>query len=222
MKASNSVETIIRPGSKSLYFFFGGIQASIAIPPFEFYKASGIIDENKVLLRDFSQSWYHAGLKDISVDINTTANYIENIINQISPEKLFFVGNSMGGYAAILLSALIGKGEVIAFAPQTFISSDLREKYNDTRWPQQIAKTLGLSTTHKEAHDLKEVLSNAKKDNKTSIYVARDNALDLNHASHVKGCPGVKVVEFDAGGHSLVRELRDNGKLPRIMVGEYA
>ncbi len=221
MREYKSVETLICNGSKVLYFFFGGIHASIAMPPFEFYKASEIIEENKIFLRDFDQSWYHAGLKDKSINIDTTAMYIENTINNIRPEKVFFVGNSMGGYAAILFSSLIGKGEAIAFAPQTFISSDLRKKYNDTRWPQQIAKTLALSTTKKEVHDLRSFLSRQKSNNRISIFVARDDVLDLNHAVHVKDCPGVDIFEFDTGGHSLVRELRDKGKLPQIMVGEY-
>lgn len=222
MEANNSVEKIIRLESNSLYLFFGGIQAGIAMPPFEFYKASGIIDETKIFFRDFDQSWYHAGLKDITADIDTTAIYIESIIKEINPETIFFVGNSMGGYAAILFSSLIGKGEVIAFSPQTFISSDLREKYSDTRWPHQIAKTLALPTTKKEAYDLREILLNTKNRNKTSIFVARDSVLDLAHASHVKDCSGVEVFEFDTGGHSLVRELRDKGKLSQIMVGKYA
>ncbi len=102
------------------------------MPPFEFYKASGIIDESRMFLRDFSQSWYHAGLLNISSDIDSTAIYIESAISENKPEKIFFVGNSMGGYAAMLFSSLIGKGEVIAFAPQTFICSELRERYKDT------------------------------------------------------------------------------------------
>lgn len=217
----NSVERLIEPGSNALYLFFGGIQAGIGMPPFEFYKASGIINENKIFLRDFSQSWYHAGLHGISSDIDSTALYIENVIDELGPERIYFVGNSMGGYAAILFHALLGKGEAIAFVPQTFISDDLREQYGDSRWPEQISRTLSLPATKREAHDLRGLLER-RSACKISIFIASDNPLDLVHAAHVRECAGVHVHEFDAGGHQLVKELRDEGKLAQIMLGQYA
>lgn len=63
MEKVSALEKVWKSGSDSLYLFFGGIQAGIAMPPFEFYQASGIFNENKLFLRDFAQSWYHAGLK---------------------------------------------------------------------------------------------------------------------------------------------------------------
>lgn len=217
----NPVEKSIIPGSNTLYFFFGGIQAGIAMPPFEFYKASGIINENKIFMRDFSQAWYHAGLRGISKDIDSTAAYIEREIKEITPKKIYFVGNSMGGYAAILFHALLGQGQAIAFAPQTFISSELRQKHKDNRWSEQIYNVLSLPTTKKEAHDLGGLL-NERPGCNISIFVARDNTLDLSHSTHIKKCPGVQIYEFDTGGHELVRELRNDGKLAQIIAGEYA
>ncbi len=155
------------------------------MPPFEFYKASGIINENKIFFKDFYQRWYHAGLAGISKDIDSTALYIENAINEIDPEKTYFVGNSMCGYAAILFHALLGKGE-------------------------------------REAHDFRELLLKTRSGCKVSIFGARDNALDLIHAEHVKECSGVHIFEFDTGGHALVRDLRNEGKLAQIMAGTFA
>ena len=120
----------------------------------------------------------------------------------------------------MLFSSVVERGEVIAFSPQTFLSFEMREKYRDPRWAHQINNTLRLPNTKREAHDLREVIINNHR--KVSIYVARDDALDLIHARHVGDCPGVDIHEFDTGGHSLVRELRDQGLLPRIMIGEYA
>lgn len=54
MESLKSVEKCIIPESNILYFFFGGTQSGIAMPPFEFYQASGILNENKTILMDFS------------------------------------------------------------------------------------------------------------------------------------------------------------------------
>lgn len=222
MEKVSALEKVWKSGSDSLYLFFGGIQAGIAMPPFEFYQASGIINENKLFLRDFAQSWYHDGLKGVSKSVDETADYIQELVDEVNPRKLFFVGNSMGGYAAILFSTLLGRGEAIAFAPQTFISSNLRKKHNDTRWPEQIANTVHLETAKKDAFDLKQLLLNSNSKNKISVYVAKDSPLDMVHAEHIHGCPGVTIFQFASGGHTLVRELRDSNKLPQIMAGKYA
>ena len=207
---------------KNLYIFFGGIAAGIAMPVFEFYNASKIIDDHKVFLRDFSQCWYQGGLPSISKDIYSTAKYLRSQIDDIKPEKVYFVGNSMGGYAAILFANLIGVGEAIAFAPQTFISPLLRLKYRDKRWKKQILNTYIRSFFKRKAWNLRPLLMNSNKINKISIFVSKLDKLDCIHANHISDIEGVKIYEFEDGGHSIVKLLRDEGKLPAIMSGTYA
>jgi predicted esterase YcpF (UPF0227 family) len=220
--SQNSVEVQLSEKSKNLYLFFGGIAAGIAMPPFEFYNSAKIIDENKIFIRDFEQCWYQKGLPGISNDIQSTAKYIQKWIKKIKPEKIFFVGNSMGGYAAILFATLIGRGEVIAFAPQTFISPVLRLRHIDARWSSQILKTYFKSSFKTKVWDTKTLLKNKKSSQKISIFVSKDDRLDYIHALHLKSLLNVKVFEFDGGGHGIVKLLRDQGKLPAIMSGSYA
>ena len=42
------IETHLSDNGKNLYLIFGGISAGIAMPVFEFYNSSKIIDEHKV------------------------------------------------------------------------------------------------------------------------------------------------------------------------------
>jgi len=216
------VEIKLTANGTDLYIFFGGIAAGIAMPPFEFFNASKIVDENKIFIRDFSQCWYQDGLPGISEDIYSTATYIRRQIEQIKPDKVFFVGNSMGGFAAILFAGLIDKGEAIAFAPQTFISPFLRLKHRDTRWLKQISNTYRKSLFKRKVWNLKPFLLRSNSRNKISIFVSKADKLDRIHASHIADIPGVNVYEFDTGGHGIVKLLRDEGKLPAIMSGTYA
>lgn len=192
------------------------------MPPFEFYRSSKIIDENKIFVRDFTQCWYHAGLPKISSDIHSTAGFVHNEIQRLSPEQVFFVGNSMGGYAAILFAVLIGYGEVVAFAPQTFISPLLRLRYGDWRWPRQILNTYKRSLFRSKAWDIRPLLLRENRNQKISIFVSKDDRLDYIHAAHLKSIPGVNVHEFSGGGHGIVRRLKDEGRLAAIMSGTYA
>lgn len=221
MSGEESVEFQLVPGSRKLYLFFGGIAAGIAMPPFEFYNSARILDENKIFFRDFSQSWYHAGLAGITTDLPSTARYIREQIDAIGPDETFFVGNSMGGYAAILFAALTGRGQAIAFAPQTFLSPRLRVVHGDGRWKRQVLNTYLKGLRRPRAWDLRRVLMREKSEQKSTLFVSTDDRLDQIHASHLKGLPNVRIVELSGGGHEVVRTLRDQGKLPAILAGTY-
>lgn len=148
-------------------------------------------------------------------------NTLSAQIEQIETERIFFVGNSMGGYAAILFSALTGQGEVIIFSPQTFISPILRQKYKDGRWCKQIRATYEKSLFKRKIWDLKRLLSGLKNTSRISIFVSGDHRLDDIHATHIKDITGIQVYAFDGGGHEIVKLLRDRGELPAIMSGQY-
>lgn len=222
MNSPKSVERELTADASHLYIFFGGIAAGFVIPPFEFYNAAKIIDENKIFIRDFSQSWYHQGLDGISNNIQSTATFIAREIQQLNPKKVFFVGNSMGGYAAIVFATLIGQGEVIAFAPQTFISPLLRLKHGDTRWSTQILSTYKRGIFKTKVWNIKRLLLQNNHNQKISIFVSKDDLLDCIHAQHLGNISGVTIFEFHDGGHEIVKLLRDTGKLPDIMAGNYA
>ena len=218
---NSPIEKDYSKDSKNLYIFFGGRGKGIAMPRFEFYNAAKILDDNKIFIRDFKQCWYHAGLPGISDDILSTATFIKQEIEQLKPEKVYFVGNSMGGYAAILFSHLTGYGNVICFSPQTFISPTARLRHGDFRWFINILYVYLTSLFKNKAWDLKKLLSKKTSDQTISIYVSNDHRLDSIHANNLKTIHGVKIFGFKGGGHKIVQVLRDEGKLPLIMLDQY-
>jgi predicted esterase YcpF (UPF0227 family) len=221
MTSKQAIEIEFIDGSSKLYIFFGGIQAGIVMPSFEFYNSSKIISENKIFVRDFDQCWYQKGLPGAGNDVPAIAAYLKLMINEVGAEKVFFVGNSMGGFAAILFVALIGLGEAIAFAPQTFVSRDLRLRHDDSRWLSQIDNMYNLPIIKEEYLDLRRLLLGLKNKPKLSIFVSTNDSLDEAHANHLQDVPNVRVFKFKEGGHGVVKLLRDLGKLPEILSGEY-
>ena len=205
-------------GSKKLFIIFGGVAAGIAMPPFEFYQSSKILTENRVFVRDVRQAWYHAGLPGTSTDIATTRDYLQDLIARYAPQETVMVGNSMGGFAAMLFAALIGNVRAVAFAPQTFIGPRLRWKYRDRRWRKQILGTYMRSLRREKFYDLATLTDTRPW--QVDIYVSASHRLDMAHADHVRSLPQVTVHEYAEGGHKLVKHLRDIGELPRILLGK--
>lgn len=221
MDESVQIDFSAGPGKK-LYIFFGGIAAGIAMPPFEFYKAARIVADNKIFVRDFAQSWYHCGLPPHSNSLKSAARQLDSAIQSIAPEQVYFVGNSMGGFAAILFSRLLQCGEVIAFSPQSFISPLLRRKHADKRWAREIRTTYTRSLFKPKAWDLNKVLRTSPYRGSIDVFFSTASKLDIVHAHHLQEFPFVRLHKLEKGGHQVVRHLRDQGKLSAIMSGNYA
>ena len=222
LNTNDSVEIHLSEKGSDLYIFFGGIAAGIAMPVFEFYKFSKILDQNKIFIRDFNQCWYQGGLPGITKDVFSTATYIKSQIENIKPDNVFFVGNSMGGFAAILFAKLVGTGQAVAFSPQTFISPFLRYQHKDYRWRKEIMTTYRRSVFRKRVWNLRPLLlSDSESNPEIRVFVSGRHHLDSIHAHHISDIRGVEVYSFDDERHNVVQVLRDSGKLPEIMSGKY-
>lgn len=212
------VEETVTDSSK-LYVMFGGIAAGLGIPPFEFYKSAQILDENKIFVRDLSQTWYQNGLPGIADNACQLAEHLGIVAERLAVNDIYFIGNSMGGYAAILIAALLRKGKAIAFSPQTFISFPKRVRYWDMRWNREVCKTYLTSFAKAHYYDLRELLQINDCGYSVEIHTSRIERKDLIHAKNLGMFTNVTIHEYCFGGHDLVRRLRDKGTLASIIRG---
>ena len=115
---------------------FGGSALVIGgITPFEFVNIlhKWFPEYDKKFYIDLHQKWYHNGIKGISTDIDETVSYLHGIISNY--KKVIFIGNSAGGYAAILFGSLLNISTVIAFVPQTILyHSDIEERFRNLKY----------------------------------------------------------------------------------------
>ncbi len=215
MKNNEAIKIELVEGSSQIYFIFGGIAAGMGMPPYEFSKASNILSDSRVFIRDLRQAWYHRGLPGVSTNITETKNHLESIINDNDAKSVIMVGNSMGGFAALLFSSMIPKSKAIAFSPQTFVNPRKRLMHKDRRWGKQIFKLYLTGWCKEKIWDLKSI---TPVDGWSATVIAsKTDKLDLLHAENVREVKGVDIQVFDYGGHNLVKSLRDNGLLEEIL-----
>lgn len=216
--ALNSVAQHIVDGSPRLYLFFGGIAGAIGMPPFEFYRAAGILEYSKVFLRDPRQAWYQRGLPEVGESAADIGRFLESLILDSGCREVIFVGNSMGGYAALMFSAMLKTGRVIAFAPQTFIDAEQRMAHRDSRWAEQIT-ALHQAPRPDDILSLRPWIETKYPSLRASIHVPAKDRLDRQHAEKLRGLEAVEIRSYDFGGHGLVKELRESGALADILGG---
>lgn len=203
--------------SKNLIITFGGIKEGIGMPVFEFYNSFVGLSCDKVFIKDVNQAWYHKGINKNVNDIFMIKNLLESIIKRKSYNKVLLIGNSMGGYAAILFGILLNVDNVIAFSPQTFLNRINRLRYRDKRWSVQISNVYLNNKDQKKFYDLKSFLMENKYDTNIDVYYSLNDKLDSKHSIRLKKQKRVNLFPIEKGNHNLIRVLRDEGKLLEII-----
>jgi hypothetical protein len=212
----SAINENLMPGSAKLFLFFGGIAGALGMSPFEFYRSANVLHHSKIFLRDPRQAWYQRGLPGVGDDAIAVGRYLERKIVQSGASEVRFVGNSMGGFGALLFCAMLRLGQAIAFAPQTFVSLDKRTRYGDTRWANHVS-ALHATVSAQDILDLQSWISERSPHMRATVLVSKADALDIRHSDELSIFPNVEIRRFAGRGHDLVAELRDEGKLVEIL-----
>ena len=109
---------------------FSGIGAQPRVnPPFELIGSCSQDGRNHVIfVRDLRRTWYSSpGI------VRAIADSVKDFAATLGVGRLSGIGNSMGGYGAILFAPLLDFRQVIAFAPQFSMTPEV---VNEKRWPR--------------------------------------------------------------------------------------
>ena len=189
---------------------FGGVGKK-----FEFFGIISNLECDKIYIKDPSQSWYQKGIDHIINNIDKLISYLSEKVKEY--KKVCFLGNSMGGYAAILFGVLLNIDHVFSFSPQTFIDKENRNYYNDSRWSEHIEKIYNYNDVIKKYFDIINILNEQYK-TIISIYYSSSDKLDEIHSLRLKDKKNIFLDCRPEGGHSLVKLIRNSGELKQIII----
>ncbi len=213
--ASVSVMTDFDGSSEVLLISFAGVGIGVGVPYFEFLKILRGVPVQKMFVRDVYKSWYHAGLKGLSANVDQSVEVLRGMIEESGARRVLTIGNSMGGYAAILYGALLGADEVLAFSPITFLNWKNRFRYLDLRpWIRYLWRS---SVKNRKCYDLARIPGIKKP--RIHIYFDGDYRTDTAHARHLaKAASNVQLHPCYIGGkHHVIKKLKEQGELQGII-----
>lgn len=191
-----------------LLIAFGGLAGELGIPRFEFLKITIDLPASKVFVRDPYQAWYQLGISLKINNINALAKHLQELTALSKAKKVITIGNSAGGYAALLFGCLLKADTILAFCPQTFIGEEW-----DNRYSKQVLKSI----RDKSFFDLLPLIYSNTYSSNIDIYACHNHPLDFAHAKRLSGLPNVNLHFFDKGGHGLAKELKATGELFEII-----
>lgn len=122
---------VIREKSDILLVSFGGLALQVGFPIPEFKRILSPINLSKIFVVDQYRCWYYRIIDEVTKEL-------QKLIDELKPKRTIFFGVSAGGYASILFGTMLQVDHVMAFNTQSFLSPEMRIKYKDTRWPDQI------------------------------------------------------------------------------------
>jgi len=181
--------------------------------PFEFVKTLTGKNLHRFYVRDSRNRWYQDGVEGLATGIDAAAAAIRNRLEATPFERIMTVGNSMGGYAAILYGILIGADKVVAFAPQSFIGRQMRAEHGDRRWHKDLGRILEADMPYPDLLPLIAGTPGVK----IAIYYCDGDPLDRLHAERLRHLPNVSIHALESSDHNVARTLRQWGMLSNII-----
>lgn len=196
---------------------FGGLnkRLGLGMPPFEFFGLLKDVECGKVYIRDLDQVFYQRGVRGLGDSIPAVASQLRELLAGRS--NVSFVGNSSGGFAALMFGALVGVNRVVAFAPQTFVSRSLRFVYRDDRWTEEIAAMQQIPGLKRRYLDVRRVMARDSGQTRYDLYFPKWNKLDARHALRLSSHRRMTLHPNSSKRHGVIRDLRDAGLLKPLI-----
>jgi hypothetical protein len=197
---------LVREESDQLFYVYTGVARGLMINPILFFKKTRLLERNVVIFQDRERAFYQKG---VSPALNTFEAFLawQAAFHERMPHvrRLFCLGTSMGGYAALLFGHLLGAEEVWAFSPSTALGRRRRAQMSDVVIPRERSNLATLLGTPNGSHT------------KYNVFYSRDLRRDELAAKRIARCDGVTMCPQPEGGHNIVNVLLERDQLDTLL-----
>jgi hypothetical protein len=209
-------EECLWQGSDRLYIGFTGINGGLGLPQNDFLGSAGIIDHSHIIVRDPYPAWYQRGVPQVGDDVRAIAQRLRQRIDQLGVQDVRFIGNSMGGFAALLFCSLVGRGRAIAIVPQCYLSAHKVAQTGDARASELLQSLYDSPDQSRFIYDLKDHFAQHSPNIRADLHFCTSHAEDMTHAETLQGFRNIRIHTYPRGGHRLMVYLKEWGLLPKI------
>jgi hypothetical protein len=200
-------------------------------PQFDFYSRTKKLSQlakkpiNRILVRDLSNSWYQRGIPGLGKTVDEVVDSLKQLIDQIAPSKVITIGQSMGGYAAIMFGQLLDVNQIIAFGPLSCLESAQAIAMRDTRW-LSIMEALEVNPPTVRYFDLPTLCQASSHTPDVHIFYGKKPDpetpgtvnLDNLHASRFNVLSNCKIRAFEESGHAVVKYLVEHKLMDDLLL----
>jgi pimeloyl-ACP methyl ester carboxylesterase len=201
-----------------LIIVFSGKRGGLHMNRFDFLDLTGLLKHSRILLCDPWHAWYQRGISDRVSDFPAIVEALREQIAELAPTRVTVIGNSMGGFAAILAGHLLGADDVHAIGPQTCIHFFRAARVLDAlivRCGLDMLKLLALRSRQSHLFDLTRVLDRYNGKTRYFVHVCADS-MDARRARPLAMRAGVTFLKYPGDSHNVVLAMAKTGFLSRV------
>jgi hypothetical protein len=196
-----------------LLITFAVFPAADGRPRFDFVRATSQLNAKRAYVRDAHQLWYQKGTPSLGDSVQEVVASLRRTIEAQKVKRLITLGNSGGGFAAILFGVMLGADEIHAFNPPTRLV-----KPEDTSFPDRLVELQKEFGPGKPFMDLQVVLGEyLKPSTHITIHYSRGDKTDRRHARYLASFPNVRIIQYPVVVHHLARFCNEKGYLAPLL-----
>jgi hypothetical protein len=204
----------------------------MTLPPFDFFGRIKKLEQrrgialNRLLLRDPLNAWYQRGIPGLGTHVDEVVGTLRSLIRSIRPSRVITIGQSMGGYAAIMFGMLLDADPIVAFAPVSHLNPREASCYGDWRYVPTMYRleedppkscyfdlvSLGRTLDYRGTL---HVIFGTHPGNDDGV----SGSLDAMHALRLARLAKVKLYPFPEALHTIVKWLVEHKQLDDLLDG---
>jgi hypothetical protein len=194
------VLTRVREESEQLFYVFAGIRRGLMGNPMPFLQQTGLLARNVAFFVDPAEGYYQSGVNARLDSYDRLLDWQRSFRDGLRHvRRLFCLGTSMGGYAAMLFAHALRADEVWAFSPLTIA-------------PPDVARTIPA-----ERADLAILLRSPNGVTRYNVYYNEADTTDRDAAERLAACAGVALWPQRGDGHNVVKTMLEDGRLASLL-----
>lgn len=208
----SDVQLVERPGSKLVIFAFCGRKQHIGMPLWLFQRWLSRLRAHVVYLRDFDNNHFLGGVRSLGSQ-EATVIAMDHLVSKLGVERVLCLGNSSGGYGAMLYGLRIGAEKVLSFSGASSLDPAFNLHLN------RAEAAIAVKQAYPDARlDLREAYLGASRPPRTLLVYGAQAWDDRIHAEHMAGAPGIELLPVDDyKGHGTVAELVHRGRFGALL-----
>lgn len=205
--------------SDTLVIAFTGGAHWINIPLFEFFETTQLLKYNRILLKDKYRMFYHYGVDWRRRDWPRLLKFLDAQIKRFRAKRLFCIGSSSGGYAALIAGHYLKADYIHAFGPQTILRLD-EEGIREALLPKHRRRLAASQRTFREVLDLVPVLRNSNGKTQVFIHYCSGHPQDRAFAERIAELPRVTTFGYPCDVHEVAISLAKQRFLGELLRAE--
>jgi hypothetical protein len=181
----------------------------------------------RVHLRDPSLRWYLHGIAGLGADRTASIVALRRIVDSLSPGRVVTLGQSMGGYGAILYGHELGAQRAVAFGALSTMDPAVAEANADFRW-MPVMQALAAEGVAPDSTDPVTRLQACSSALELRLhYGERPDSpehgaqnLDLFHARRFAALPACRVTTHANSDHTVVLHLKRQREIDATLLAD--